>query len=82
MSSTQESVEALVAKGYEQGFVTKIETDIAPPGLSEDTIRFISAKKNEPDWVLERDVMSTFECSEVVEECFDRFERQATGRPG
>ncbi len=38
---------------YKHGFVTDIETDRAPKGLSEDTIRFISAKKNEPDWLLE-----------------------------
>jgi len=38
---------------YKFGFVTDIETDTAPKGLTEDTIRFISAKKNEPDWLLE-----------------------------
>lgn len=38
---------------YEHGFVTDIEMDILPPGLNEDTIRFISKKKNEPDWLLE-----------------------------
>lgn len=37
---------------YRYGFVTEIETEIAPPGLSEETIRFISAKKNEPEWLL------------------------------
>lgn len=38
---------------YKFGFTTEIETDAAPKGLSEDIIRFISAKKNEPDWMLE-----------------------------
>lgn len=38
---------------YKYGFVTDIETEKAPKGLSPDTIRFISAKKNEPDWMLE-----------------------------
>ncbi|MBX7200222.1 MAG: Fe-S cluster assembly protein SufB [Rhodospirillaceae bacterium] len=38
---------------YKYGFVTDIESDKAPKGLSEDIIRFISAKKNEPDWMLE-----------------------------
>ena len=38
---------------YKYGFVTDIESDMAPKGLNEDTIRFISAKKNEPDWMLE-----------------------------
>src|SRR3972149_7197110 len=35
------------------GFVTASESDVAPKGLSEDTIRMISAKKNEPEWLLE-----------------------------
>ncbi len=38
---------------YEWGFSSDIETDFAPKGLSEDTVRFISAKKNEPEWMLE-----------------------------
>jgi Fe-S cluster assembly protein SufB len=38
---------------YEHGFVTDIEQEYAPKGLSEDTIRFISAKKGEPEWMLE-----------------------------
>jgi Fe-S cluster assembly protein SufB len=40
-------------KGYEFGFVTDIEMDTVPPGLSEDVIRLISGKKNEPEWLLE-----------------------------
>ncbi|HEX5776488.1 MAG TPA: Fe-S cluster assembly protein SufB [Caulobacteraceae bacterium] len=38
---------------YEHGFITDIEQEYAPKGLSEDTIRFISAKKGEPEWMLE-----------------------------
>ena len=38
---------------YRYGFVTDIESETAPKGLSEDTIRFISAKKDEPEWLLE-----------------------------
>ena len=38
---------------YKYGFTTDIDTDIIPPGLSEDVIRFISAKKHEPDWLLD-----------------------------
>lgn len=38
---------------YKYGFTTDIETDIIPPGLNEDTIRLISEKKNEPEWMLE-----------------------------
>jgi Fe-S cluster assembly protein SufB len=43
----------LVNQPYKHGFVTDIESDIAPKGLNESTIRMISAKKNEPDWLLE-----------------------------
>ncbi|MCZ7686313.1 MAG: Fe-S cluster assembly protein SufB, partial [Sandaracinaceae bacterium] len=50
--STQE-IDQLLAKRYEAGFVTDIEQEFAPPGLSEDIIRFISAKKGEPEWLLE-----------------------------
>ena len=42
------------ADTYKYGFVTDIKSDTAPQGLSADIIRFISAKKNEPDWLLER----------------------------
>jgi len=47
------SVETLVNKEYKYGFVTDIESDVAPKGLSEDIVRFISAKKREPEWLLE-----------------------------
>ena len=43
----------LVNQPYKHGFVTEIESDVAPKGLNEDTIRMISAKKNEPEWLLE-----------------------------
>jgi Fe-S cluster assembly protein SufB len=46
-------VETLVNKEYKHGWVTDIESDVAPKGLSEDTIRLISAKKQEPEWLLE-----------------------------
>src|SRR3977135_666500 len=43
----------LVSQEYKYGFVTDIESDMIPRGLSEDTIRLIVEKKNEPDWMLE-----------------------------
>jgi Fe-S cluster assembly protein SufB len=43
----------LVNQPYPHGFVTEIESDVAPKGLNEDTIRLISAKKSEPAWLLE-----------------------------
>jgi len=45
-------LEDVTAKAYEFGFTTDIESDKAPPGLSEEIIRFISEKKNEPEWLL------------------------------
>jgi len=53
MGSTSEQYDALVSGGYEHGFVSEIDTEIIPPGLSEDVIRFISSRKAEPEWVLE-----------------------------
>jgi Fe-S cluster assembly protein SufB len=47
------SVEHLVNREYAYGFVTSIESDVFPPGLSEDVVRAISAKKDEPAWLLE-----------------------------
>ena len=46
-------LEQITSSEYKYGFVTDIEADEAPKGLSEDTVRFISAKKNEPVWMLE-----------------------------
>ena len=48
-----EILESVIAADYKHGFVTDIEADTFPPGLSEDTIRALSAKKNEPEWMLE-----------------------------
>ncbi|PSJ16226.1 Fe-S cluster assembly protein SufB [Nitrosomonas supralitoralis] len=45
-------LQSLVNQPYKHGFVTEIESDIAPKGLNEDIIRLISAKKNEPEWLL------------------------------
>jgi len=52
-SDTVRTVRTLSQEGYKYGFVTDIEADEAPPGLNEDTVRFISAKKEEPEWLLE-----------------------------
>lgn len=50
MSATLQNV---VNQPYKHGFVTEIESDVAPKGLNEDTIRLISTKKNEPKWLLD-----------------------------
>src|SRR5215210_2363649 len=53
VQDTIERVRRIDVDQYKYGFVTDIESDKAPKGLSEDTVRFISAKKNEPAWMLE-----------------------------
>ena len=56
MSAQQDAaqaVESYAGERYKYGFVTDIETETAPKGLSEDIVRFISAKKEEPEWLLE-----------------------------
>jgi Fe-S cluster assembly protein SufB len=52
-TATTDTLEHWAQQQYKYGFVTDIESDSAPPGLSEEIVRFISAKKNEPDWMTE-----------------------------
>jgi Fe-S cluster assembly protein SufB len=52
LQDTRDKVSELGEK-YKYGFVTDIEMDYAPKGLNEDIVRLISAKKNEPEWMLE-----------------------------
>jgi len=53
MSTATETIEGLVKQEYKYGFYTDVETDSAPPGLNEDIVRLISAKKHEPPFMLE-----------------------------
>ncbi|MGD0129047.1 MAG: Fe-S cluster assembly protein SufB [Terriglobia bacterium] len=53
MPTPQSEVEILATQEYKYGFVTDIEQETVPPGLNEDVIRLISAKKQEPEWLLE-----------------------------
>ena len=53
VTETIETVQAATEAGYKWGFETDIEMEFAPKGLNEDIVRFISAKKNEPAWLLE-----------------------------
>jgi len=52
MSSAAENINDLANREYKYGFVTEIEADTVPRGLSEDVIRMISSKKNEPEFML------------------------------
>jgi len=53
MATPQTDVEILATQEYKYGFITDIEQETVPPGLNEDVIRLISAKKDEPEWLLE-----------------------------
>ena len=53
MSAATEQIDDILKKRYDAGFITDIEQEYAPPGLSEDIVAFISNKKQEPDWLLQ-----------------------------
>ena len=53
MSKADQPIDDLIDREYEAGFVTDVESETFPPGLNEDVIRAIAAKKNEPDWMVE-----------------------------
>src|SRR4249920_3587141 len=53
MSTSTETIEELATREYKYGFVTDVEADTIPKGLSEDVVRLISQKKQEPEWLLE-----------------------------
>ena len=50
---SQAELDKLIRSNYEAGFTTTVDTETLPPGLSEEVIRFLSAKKEEPEWMLE-----------------------------
>jgi Fe-S cluster assembly protein SufB len=53
METSTSTIEQFAAQEYQFGFITDVEQEIVPPGLSEDVVRLISAKKDEPEWLLE-----------------------------
>jgi Fe-S cluster assembly protein SufB len=53
VATAKETIQRFADREYEWGFVTDIEADSLPPGLNEEVVRFISHKKDEPDWMLE-----------------------------
>src|SRR5258708_39731934 len=53
MSTSTETIEQLANRENKYGFVTEVESETIPKGLSEDVVRLISKKKNEPEWLLE-----------------------------
>ena len=67
MSKDADILESITNAEYKYGFETHIEADEAPVGLDESTIRFISAKKNEPDWLLENRLKAFRMWQEMIE---------------
>ena len=53
MRADTDTIDEFVASDYKYGFVTNIESESLEPGLGEEAVRFISAKKKEPEWLLE-----------------------------
>ena len=53
MASTEATVNAFQSRGYKEGFYTDIEAETFEPGLTEDTVRKLSAIKSEPEWMTE-----------------------------
>ena len=53
MVTQDKLIEEFANREYEHGFVTDVEQETLPPGLNEEVVRFISAKKDEPEWLLE-----------------------------
>ena len=53
VAETEDALREATQREYEYGFVTSIDSEFAPKGLNEDIVRFISAKKNEPEWMLQ-----------------------------
>ena len=64
---SDEILDEITASDYKYGFTTDIESDKVPPGLNEEVIRIISAKKNEPEWMLEWRLDAFRTWSEMVE---------------
>ena len=67
MATASETLERLAGRDYEFGFTTDIEQETLPPGLDEDTVRFISAKKEEPEWLLEWRLQALEQWRKMVE---------------
>jgi Fe-S cluster assembly protein SufB len=63
MPTAETEIETLANKEYQWGFITDIAADSAPPGLNEETIRFISHKKGEPQWMLDWRLKAYTACS-------------------
>ncbi len=77
MSEQTKIIEDFANREYEHGFVTDVEADTFPPGLNEDVVRAISAKKNEPEWMTEWRLKAYRKWLEMVEPNWSKVEYPA-----
>jgi len=77
MSEQTKIIEEFANREYEHGFVTDVEQDTFPPGLNEDVVRAISAKKNEPEWMTEWRLKAFRKWLEMVEPNWSKVEYPA-----
>jgi Fe-S cluster assembly protein SufB len=77
VTETLDTVQSVTQSGYKWGWETAIEMDIAPKGLSEDTIRLISDRKGEPDWLLQWRLKAFAAWKQMEEPHWARVEHQA-----
>ncbi len=70
MSTDEQILEAFTTREYEHGWSVNFEADEAPPRLNEDIVRFISAKKNEPEWLLEQRLNAFRKWKTMKEPCW------------
>jgi len=74
MATQEETIEQLATREYKYGFETILETDTFPPGLNEDVVRALSAKKEEPEWLLEFRLKSFRAWQKMVEPTWHNLE--------
>ncbi|MDA1306812.1 MAG: Fe-S cluster assembly protein SufB [Acidobacteria bacterium] len=74
MATQEETIEQLATREYKYGFETILETDTFPPGLDEDVVRALSAKKEEPEWLLEFRLKSFRAWQQMVEPTWHNLE--------
>ena len=82
MNTGTPDLDAVLARGYQHGFVTDIESDTMPPGLDEDTIRFISAKKREPQFLLDWRLRALARWRTMKEPHWAKLDYKPIGLPG
>jgi Fe-S cluster assembly protein SufB len=64
---SQNQVDKILSQEYKLGFSVDVEADTAPPGLNEDVLRFISAKKDEPEWMTDLRIVALHKWEKMKE---------------